>query len=64
MVIMRDDMHSYWINSNAINITGITNISEQPSGGIIGIDSMGNLNGILADTAMNIIRVYFPKQNM
>ena len=36
---MRDDMHSYWVNSIALRLAGISDQSPSPSGGVVGLDS-------------------------
>lgn len=48
-------MHSYWVNSIALRLAGISDQSPSPAGGVVGLDSQGRLSGGLADTAMNLM---------
>lgn len=56
--IMRFDAHAYWLNTKALEMTGLLgpNPPECPRGGTIDIK-----NGILHDSAMSIVRKSLPK---
>lgn len=53
--LKRIDGHSALINSKAAEILNLNEHSIPPSGGIIQKNSDGSLNGILIDTAMDIV---------
>jgi predicted amidohydrolase YtcJ len=55
LILMRDDTHSYWINSIALKLCQLDASTEVPAGGVISIDSSGKLNGSVAETAMNLV---------
>ncbi|CAM1350437.1 Amidohydrolase [Tenacibaculum halocynthiae] len=54
VIIMEQTSHSMWLNSKALELAGITNISPSPQGGIIMKDN-GKLNGILIDNAGDVV---------
>ncbi len=56
----RVDGHAAWVNSQALSLCGITSSTSNPLGGKIGKDSSGNPNGILIDTAMELVRSHIP----
>lgn len=56
----RVDGHAAWVNSVALRLCGITASTENPHGGIIGKDASGKPNGILIDTAMELVRSFIP----
>lgn len=57
--LSRVDYHVALTNSKALELAQID--SAQPvEGGIIGIDSLGNPNGILIDNAMELVSQYIP----
>ena len=41
LVLMRDDTHSYWINSKTLMVCGIDKDTKVPENGIISYDSEG-----------------------
>ena len=53
--IMELTSHSIWANSKALELMGISNDSENPIGGIIMRDELGEPNGLLMDNAGNIL---------
>ena len=55
LILMRDDTHSYWINSIALKKCGIDINTKGPAGGVISRDSDGNLNGSIAEEAMDLV---------
>lgn len=52
--IKSGDGHSCWVNSKMIELTGITNETENPVGGTIVRDSNGDAIGYLKDAAMDV----------
>lgn len=56
----RVDGHAAWVNSVALKLCGISATTVNPLGGIIGKDTSGNPNGILVDTAMELVRSFIP----
>ncbi len=53
VIIMEQTSHSMWLNSKALELAGITNITSNPQGGVIMKDN-GRLNGILIDNAGDV----------
>lgn len=58
--LSRVDGHAAWVNSEALRLCGITSATADPMGGAILKDKSGNPNGILIDTAMELVRSTFP----
>lgn len=58
--LKRIDGHCALINSKAEKLAGITNETLSPYGGEIAKDDFGNPNGILIDSAMNLIENILP----
>ena len=55
--------HSAWVSSRALAIAGITADTPDPDGGVIERDaSTGEPNGVLRDTAMNLVAVHLPPE--
>lgn len=55
LALMRVDGHALWVNEAALSKACITKHSKDPPGGHIKKDSNGELNGILIDTAMDLV---------
>ena len=55
IAIMEQTSHSFWVNSKALEITGITALSENPTGGVIMKDDFGEPTGVLVDNAGNVL---------
>lgn len=55
IAIMELTSHSIWVNSKALELAGITNTSQNPTGGIIIREANGEANGLLIDNAGNEI---------
>ena len=53
-------LHGAWTNSLALKKAGISSASPDPAGGIIGRDNSGNLDGILLESAVNLIESVLP----
>ncbi len=54
-------LHAAWANSEALRQAGLTSDSFDPEGGRLGRDEKGNLNGILFETAMDLIYDILPE---
>lgn len=58
--LSRVDGHAAWVNSLALEIGGITNETEDPTGGAILRDAQGQATGVLIDRAMYPVREHIP----
>ncbi len=56
----RVDGHAAWVNTAALAIAGISPDTPDPSGGRILKDAHGRPNGILLDTAVNLVAKHIP----
>lgn len=68
-VMIRDvSHHSYWVNSKALEIAGITADTPDPDGGSIVRNAAGEPSGLLTDAAKNLvaskIEVPYSTENM
>lgn len=52
--------HAVWVNTQALNLAGITATTPDPDGGQIGRDASGNPTGILFETAIQYIYNHIP----
>ncbi|HWL46660.1 MAG TPA: amidohydrolase [Sphingomonadaceae bacterium] len=52
--------HSYWANSKALQIAGITRDTPNPTGGIIERDAAGEPTGILRENAKDLVQAHVP----
>lgn len=55
--------HASWVNSAALRAAGITSETPDPEGGKIGRDEAGNPNGLLFETAMDLLYNKIPAQS-
>lgn len=62
ILLTRICRHVMLVNSAALDVNGITEKSKSPSGGEIGRDIDGKLNGLLYEQAMNLITNTLPKE--
>ena len=53
--------HAGWVNSAALAAAGVTDSTPDPEGGQIARDSAGEANGILLETAMDLVRDCVPR---
>lgn len=53
--IMEQTSHSFWCNSKALEVLGITQLTPDPQGGIIGREANGVPNGLLIDNAGELL---------
>ncbi len=56
-------LHAAWVNSHALRLAGIDAEIADPSGGYIGRDEAGNPNGILFESAMELVSSIIPRPN-
>jgi predicted amidohydrolase YtcJ len=61
VLLERVDRHSSWVNSRALAAAGLNEKSPDPPGGEILKDSAGGLLGVLAGTAVNMVRQAQPR---
>lgn len=62
IIIQSGDGHSYWVNSKALEMAGITKDTEDPANGIIVKDKeTGEPTGYLKEAAMNLVDDILPK---
>lgn len=55
-IMIRDvSHHSYWVNSKALEIAGITADTPDPDGGSIARDENGEPSGLLTDSARDLV---------
>lgn len=60
IVLYRIDGHMAWVSSKALELAGITELTEDPSGGKIERDKDGLATGILVDNAMDLVSSKLP----
>lgn len=53
--------HSYWVNSRALALAGITRETSDPPNGLINRDARGEPSGALQETAMGLMRDLIPQ---
>ena len=58
--LSRIDGHAGWANSAALELAGITEKTQSPSGGEIVREDSGQPTGILIDNAMNLVQAAIP----
>lgn len=58
--LTKQDGHSCWVNSKALQLAGINSDTRDPEGGTIIRDADGNPSGVLVDTAMELVRRLIP----
>lgn len=59
--LVRVDAHAAWVNTQALELAGITDSTPDPDGGRIVRDGDGKATGILIDTAMELVRRHIPE---
>jgi predicted amidohydrolase YtcJ len=57
-------LHAAWVNSFALKLAGITSETTDPQGGKIGRDIHGELNGILFESAMDLVYKVIPEASV
>ena len=60
-VLYRIDGHALWVNTAALRAAGITGITQDPVGGRIERDAVGNPSGVLVDKAMELVEHVIPQ---
>ncbi len=58
--LSRIDGHAVWVNSLALELSGITRKTPDPEGGRIVRDRKGEPTGILLDQAIELVRAHIP----
>jgi predicted amidohydrolase YtcJ len=59
--LRRKDGHSAWVSSTALRIAGIDRGTEDPPGGGIDRDDLGEPAGVLRETAMQLVANHVPR---
>lgn len=59
--LVRVDGHAAWVNTRALEVSGINSETPNPSGGSIQKDSDGIPTGLLIDNAIELVRDNIPK---
>lgn len=54
-------LHAAWANTAALRLAGLTDQTPDPPGGKLGRDSQGKLNGILFESAMQLVEQVLPE---
>lgn len=52
--------HAVWVNSEALKRAGVTASTSDPDGGHVGKDASGQPNGILFETAIDLVAQHIP----
>ena len=60
VLLTHKSLHAVWVNSKALQITGINTSTCGPAGGSIGRDSEGNLDGVLYESAVQLLNNKIP----
>jgi hypothetical protein len=60
-VLVKRGGHNDVVNHYALRLTGITEETPTPAGGVIGRDENGHLNGRLIDNALGLVERYVPR---
>jgi predicted amidohydrolase YtcJ len=61
--LRRKDGHSAWVSSEALRLAGIDRATEDPPGGRIDRDDLGEAAGIVRETAMQLVSELVPRPN-
>jgi predicted amidohydrolase YtcJ len=60
IVLWGSDGHSAWVNSRALELTGINSETQDPPLGVIERDEFGEPSGTLRETAQELVRAVMP----
>lgn len=61
VMLTRTDGHAVWVNTKAMELAGIKDYVQNPSGGEIIIDKAGKPTGVFVDNAIPLIKRHLPK---
>ena len=61
VLLKSQDMHSVWVNSRVLQLAGITRDTPDPQGGRIGRDLGGNPDGLLFESATDLVQAIVPE---
>jgi predicted amidohydrolase YtcJ len=59
-VLYAQDYHSVWVNTKALELASVTRDSQDPAGGIIQRDPLGNPSGTLHESALSLVERIIP----
>ena len=54
-------LHAAWVNTAALRLAHLDDHSPDPANGILGKDQLGHLNGILFESAMDLVANSMPE---
>lgn len=64
VVIVSGDHHSYWVNSKALEMTGVTKDTKDVKGGVIERDDQGNPTGTFREKAGALVEAIIPEYSV
>lgn len=64
VVLVSGDHHSYWVNSKALELTGVTKDTKDVPGGVIERDKDGNPTGTFREKAGDLVTAIIPEYSV
>lgn len=64
VVLVSGDHHSYWVNSKALEMTGVTKATKDVEGGVIERDAQGNPTGTFREKAGALVEAIIPEYSV
>lgn len=64
VVLVSGDHHSYWVNSKALELTGVTKDTKDVKGGVIERDKKGNPTGTFREKAGALVEAIIPEYSV
>jgi predicted amidohydrolase YtcJ len=64
IVLWASDYHNVWVNSTALELSGITAETPDPPLGVIELDPDGSPSGMLRETAQEMLRTALPEPSL
>lgn len=61
VVLQSHDLHALWLNTHALQLTGVYRLPGDPEGGRILRDGSGSPTGVLLDNAAQVVVPYLPR---
>lgn len=63
VVLQSHDMHALWLNTRALQLTGVYGLHADPAGGRILRDDTGSPTGVLLENAAQVVIPYLPRHD-
>jgi predicted amidohydrolase YtcJ len=63
VVLQSHDMHALWLNSRALEVTGIAEFTGDPEGGRILREPKGEPTGVLLENAAQLVTAFLPRHD-